>query len=62
MLLTWQQVILFFVRVSDLELFLKYLSVAADLSRPAQMIYPTVDIMGKQSQLIKDILHKSKRW
>ena len=26
------------------------------------MMNPTIDIMGKQAQLIKDLLHESKRW
>ena len=40
----------------------KYLRTAADLSKPAQMINPTIDIMGKQSQLITDLIHECKRW
>ena len=40
----------------------KYLSAAADLSKPAQMMNPTIDIMGKQSQLITDLIHECKRW
>ena len=40
----------------------KYLSTVVDLSKSAQMMNPTIDIMGKQSQLITDLIHECKRW
>ena len=40
----------------------KDLSTVIDLSKPAQMMNPTIDIIGKQSQLITDIIHECKRW
>ena len=40
----------------------KYLNAAAELSIPAKMINPTLDIHGKQSHFIKDIIKELKRW
>ena len=40
----------------------RYLSAAADLSVPAKMMNPCLDIMGKQSRYIKDIIKEQKRW
>ena len=40
----------------------KYLSSAAELSKPAQIMKPTIDIMGNQSHLIKYLIHECKRW
>ena len=40
----------------------RYLSAATNLSHPAQMMNTTINIMGKQSQFVTDLLHKSKRW
>ena len=41
---------------------LRYLSAAAELSIPANIMNPCVDVTGKQSKLIKDIIHEAKRW
>ena len=41
---------------------LRYLSAAADLSVPANITNPCLDIMGKQSQYIKDIINEVRRW
>ena len=38
------------------------LKVAAELSAPAQMMNPTLDLMGNLSVFIKDIIHEAKRW
>ena len=40
----------------------RYLAAANELSVPAKMINPCLDIMGNQSTYIKDILHELKRW
>ena len=40
----------------------RYLSVASELSAPAQMMNPTLDLMGNLSVFIKDIIHEAKRW
>ena len=40
----------------------RYLAAAAELSVPARMMNPCLDIMGNQSTYIKDILHELKRW
>ena len=40
----------------------KYRSAAADLSKPAQMMNLTIDIVGNQSHPIKDIIYEYKRW
>ena len=40
----------------------RYLVAASELSLPAKMMNPCLDIMGKQSTYIKDILKESKRW
>ena len=40
----------------------RYLSAAAELSIPAKMMNPCLDIMGNVSKEIKDILNELKRW
>ena len=40
----------------------RYLCAAADMSIPANMMNPCLDLTGKQSRFIKDILHEVKRW
>ena len=40
----------------------RYLSAAAELSVPAQMMNPTLNLMGKTSVFITDILQKAQRW
>ena len=40
----------------------RYLGAAAELSRPANMMNPCLDIMGKQSRYISDIIKELKRW
>ena len=40
----------------------RYLSAASELSAPAQMMNPTLDLMGNLSVFIKDIIHEVKRW
>ena len=40
----------------------RYLKAAAELSAPAQMMNPTLDLMGNLSVFIKDIIHEAKRW
>ena len=39
-----------------------YLSAAAELSKPANLLNPCLDIMGNMSRYINDILKKLKRW
>ena len=41
---------------------LRYLSAAAELSIPAKMMNPCLDIMGNLSNNIKDIINELKRW
>ena len=41
---------------------LRYLHAAAELSLSANIPNPCLDITGKQSKYIKDILHEVKRW
>ena len=41
---------------------LRYLSAAAELSVPAKMMNPCLNIMGNQSNYISDIIHELKRW
>ena len=41
---------------------LRYLQAAAELSIPSNMMNPCIDVTGKQSRFIKDILHEVKRW
>ena len=41
---------------------LRYLSAAAELSIPAKMMNPCLDIMGNFSSSIKDIINELKRW
>ena len=41
---------------------LRYLSAAAELSIPAKMMNPCLDIMGNFSNNIKDIINELKRW
>ena len=41
---------------------LRYLSTAAELSILANIMNPYIDVTGKQSKLIKDIIHEAKRW
>ena len=41
---------------------LRYLSAAAELSIPANIMNPCIDVTGKQSKLIKDIIHEARRW
>ena len=41
---------------------LRYLSAAAELSVPANMMNPCLNIMGKQSSYINDIIHELRRW
>ena len=40
----------------------RYLNAAAELSRPANMLNPCLDIMGNRSRYINDILIEFKRW
>ena len=40
----------------------KYLAVAAELSIQLQMMNPTLNLMGKESKFISDVLHELKRW
>ena len=40
----------------------KYLKAVTYLSIPFQMMNPTLDILGKQSKCIHDILHKTSRY
>ena len=40
----------------------RYLCAAADTSIPANMMNSCLDLTGKQSRFIKDILHEIKRW
>ena len=40
----------------------RYLSAAAELSIPAKMLNPCLDIMGQLSSHIKDIINELKRW
>ena len=40
----------------------RYLSAASDLSIKANIANPCLDILGKQSKYIKDILNEVKRW
>ena len=40
----------------------RYLSAASELSVPAQMMNPTLDLMVNTSVIINDILHEAKRW
>ena len=39
-----------------------YQSAAAELSRPVNMLNPCLDIMGKRSRYINDIIKDLKRW
>ena len=41
---------------------IRYLSAAAELSIPAKMLNPCLDIMGNLSRYIKDIMNELKRW
>ena len=41
---------------------MRYLSAAADLSVPANVTNPCLDIMGRQSQYIRDVINEVKRW
>ena len=41
---------------------IRYLSAAAELSIPAKMLNPCLDIMGQLSSHIKDIINELKRW
>ena len=41
---------------------LRYLSAAAELSVPAKMMNPCLNIMGNKSNYISDIIHELKRW
>ena len=41
---------------------LRYLQAAAELSIPANMMNPCLDITGKQSKYIRDIITGVKRW
>jgi hypothetical protein len=41
---------------------LRYLQAAAELSIPANMMNPCLDITGKQSKYIRDIINEVKRW
>ena len=40
----------------------RYLNAAAELSRPANMMNPCLDIMGQTSRYINDIIKELKRW
>ena len=40
----------------------RYLNAAAELSRPANIINPCLDIIGKTSRYISDIIKELKRW
>ena len=40
----------------------RYLAAAAELSIPAKMMNPTLDIMGNQSAYIKNIIKECQRW
>ena len=40
----------------------RYLAAAAEFSIPAQMMNPCLNIMGKESAYIRDILSESRRW
>ena len=40
----------------------RYLSAAAELSIPAQMVNPCLDLMGKTSVFIRNILYEARRW
>ena len=40
----------------------RYLNAAADVSRPANMMNPCLDILGKTSGYINDIIKEIKRW
>ena len=40
----------------------RYLQAAAELSIPANMMNPCLDVTGKQSKHIKDIINEAKRW
>ena len=40
----------------------RYLSAAAELSIPAQMVNPCLDLMGKTSVYIRNILYEARRW
>ena len=44
------------------DTILRYLSAAAELSVPAKMMNPCLNIMGNQSNYISDIIHELKRW
>ena len=39
----------------------RYLSAAAELSIPAQMVNPCLDLMGKTSVYIRNILYETRR-
>ena len=41
---------------------LRYLQAAAELSIPANIMNPCLDITGKQSKYIRDIINEVKRW
>ena len=47
------------IKISTIK---KYLKTATDLSIPFQMMNPTLDLLGKQSKYIGDILHEASRW
>ena len=47
------------IRASTID---KYLSAAAALSRPFHEMNPLINIMGEKSQLVKDIIHETRRW
>ena len=40
----------------------KYLAAAAELSIQSQMMNQTLNLMGKESKFIGDVLHELKRW
>ena len=44
------------------DTILRYLQAAAELSIPANMMNPCLDITGKQSKYIRDIITEMKRW
>ena len=40
----------------------RYLQAAAELSIPANLVNPCLDIIGKQTKYIKEIIIEVKRW
>ena len=49
-------------KIIKVDTIKRYLSAAVELSIPAQIVDPCVDLMGKTSVYIRNILYEARRW